>query len=154
MSWCSSRFFLSQKRAGPRTMANLDCKTPNALSMSFRAASCTLANSHCFLVLGSLMLLTNDDSEECNDARRSILASSSGSRLRAPSWQVPSLMSASERSQASSQHPSHPNQTKPRAKTSRTGSIPSKFTNMHCCVNQLCTPLGTSTSTSTHRLLM
>ena len=34
-------------------------QNPNALSMSFRAASCTLANSHCFLVFGSLMLLTN-----------------------------------------------------------------------------------------------
>ena len=51
--------FLIPKRAGPRTMANLDCKTLNDLSMSFQAASCTLANSHCFFVLGSLMLLTN-----------------------------------------------------------------------------------------------
>ena len=31
--------FLSQNRAGPRTMANLACKTPKALSMSLRAAS-------------------------------------------------------------------------------------------------------------------
>ena len=31
--------FLSQNQDGPRTMANLACKTPKALSMSLRAAS-------------------------------------------------------------------------------------------------------------------
>ena len=50
---------LVPKMSRSRTMANLDCKTLNGLSMSFRAASCTLANSHCFLVFGFLMLLTN-----------------------------------------------------------------------------------------------
>ena len=38
------RVFLSQKRAGPRTMTNLVCKTPKALSVSFWHASYALEN--------------------------------------------------------------------------------------------------------------
>jgi hypothetical protein len=37
--------FLSQKWAGPRTIANLACKAPIALLISFRQASCAFANT-------------------------------------------------------------------------------------------------------------
>ena len=46
-----TRVFLSQKWAGPRTIANLACKTPKALWMSFQHTSCVLANSASLLFL-------------------------------------------------------------------------------------------------------
>jgi hypothetical protein len=46
--------FLVQKTSyGPWTIANLACKAPKSLSISFRQASCAFANSASFFVLGS-----------------------------------------------------------------------------------------------------
>ena len=71
--------------------------------------------------LASTSRSRDGDSEECKDGRRSILAASFSSRLRAPSRQEPSPTSATDSLQAVSQHPSHLNRTNRREKTTRTG---------------------------------
>lgn len=87
--------------------------------------------------LASTSRSQDGDSEECTNARQSILASSSGARLHAPSRQAPWLMFAAERSQAWSQHPSRPNRTNRIARTSRTGSTPSTRTPARQSTTQL-----------------
>jgi hypothetical protein len=48
---------LSQKQAGPQTMANLALKTLDTLLIFFWQAFCTFANSAYFFVLGVGMVL-------------------------------------------------------------------------------------------------
>ena len=101
--------------------------------------------------LASTSRSRDGNSEECKDARRSILAASFGSRPRTPSRQVTSLMYAAERSQSSSKHPSRPNR---RARSSRMGSIPSTWSRIACLVNQLGITLDTKHKTNTDRRLV